>query len=148
MGSLYGAERFAIDHKGRVAIPAKLRRALAPDARDSFVLVPGFDGCLYLYPLDEWQRYEEKLRNLSPGDAKARRFCRLLLDNASEVQVDGQGRVVLPSVLLTFAGLKKEAKILGLVDHIEIWDPDRFAQATGGAAGGESLEDLAKEYLK
>ncbi len=150
MGSLYGADQFTIDHKGRVAIPAKLRRALAPDARDSFVLLPGFDGCLDLYPLDEWRRYEEKLRSLPPGDARARRFRRLLLKYAAEAQVDGQGRVFLTPELMTYAGLKKEAKakILGVVDHIEIWDPHRFEQSTEGAEQAESLEDLAKDYLK
>lgn len=147
MGSLYGAERFALDHKGRVAIPAKLRRALSSDARDSFVVLPGFDGCLDLYPLDEWRRYDEKLRALPPGDARARRFRRLLLVNAAEVQVDAQGRVTLPTKLIEMAALKKEALVLGTGDHIEIWDPERFAQRTEGDGGAESLEDLAKDYL-
>ena len=79
LGSFYGAERFSIDHKGRVAIPARLRRALAPEARETFVIVPGFDGCLALYPLDEWRRTEDRLRTLPPGDARARRFKRMLL---------------------------------------------------------------------
>jgi len=147
MGSLYGADRFAIDHKGRVAIPAKLRRALSAEARDSFVVVPGLDGCLALYPLDEWRRFDEKLRALPPGYEKARRFRRLLLVNAAELQVDAQGRVMLPANLIEMAGLGKEALVLGSVDHIEIWDPKRFEQSTHGA-DGESLEDLAKEFLK
>lgn len=146
MGSLYGGERFAVDHKGRVAIPAKLRRSLTAEARDSFVVLPGFDGCLDLYPLDEWRRYDEKLRSLPPGDVRARRFRRILLENATEVQVDGQGRVQLPSKLLELAGIGKEAVVLGVVDHIEIWNPERFEAAKRGE-GGESLEDLAKDYL-
>jgi len=147
MGSLYGADRFAIDHKGRVAVPAKLRRALSAEARDSFVVLPGLDGCLDLYPLDEWRRFDEKLRALPPGDERARRFRRLLLVNAAEVQVDAQGRVMLPGKLIEMAGLRKEALVLGSVDHIEIWDPERFERSTRGDHG-DTLEDLAKEYLK
>jgi MraZ protein len=147
MGSLYGADRFAIDHKGRVAIPAKLRRALSVDARESFVVLPGLDGCLDLYPLDEWRRFDDKLRALPQGDARARKFRRMLLVNAAEVQVDGQGRVMLPAKLMELAGLSKEALVLGSVDHIEIWDPQQFAQSTR-SEGGDTLEDLAKEYLK
>jgi MraZ protein len=147
MGSLYGADRFAIDHKGRVAIPAKLRRALSTEAHESFVVLPGLDGCLDLYPLDEWRRFDEKLRALPQGDARARRFRRLLLENAAEVQVDAQGRVMIPGKLIDLAGLTKEALVLGSVDHIEIWDPGRFEKSTRGD-GGDSLEDLAKEYLK
>ena len=147
MGSFYGAERYAIDQKGRVAIPARLRRSLSPEARETFVIIPGFDGCLSLYPLDEWRRPEDKLRSLPFGDARARRFKRMLLVNAADVQVDVQGRVTLPSKLIELVGLKKEALLLGAVDHIEIWDPDRFQAATDGDKDGPSLEDLAGEYL-
>src|SRR6476646_969625 len=135
MGSLYGADRFAIDHKGRVAVPAKLRRALSAEARDSFVVVPGLDGCLALYPLDEWRRFAEKLHAHPPGDEKARRFRRLLLVNAAELQVDAQGRVMLPAKLIEIAGLRKEVLVLGSVDHIEVWDPERFEKSTRGDDG-------------
>lgn len=147
MGSFYGAEKFTIDHKGRVAIPARLRRAISPEAHETFVVVPGFDGCLALYPLDEWRITEEKLRTLPAGDARARRFKRMLLANAADVQVDAQGRVTLPSKLTERVGLKKEALLLGSVDHIEIWDPERFEAMTEEDGGDMSLEKLAQEYL-
>jgi MraZ protein len=147
VGSFYGAETHAIDHKGRIAIPARLRRSVAPEARETFVVIPGFDGCLALHPLDEWRRTDEMLRGLPPGDERARRFKRLLLVNAADVQVDAQGRIALPAKLMELAGLKREALLLGAVDHIEIWDPERFRQVTQ-AGEGQSLEDLAKDYLK
>ncbi len=146
MGSLYGAETHAVDHKGRVAIPARIRRSISPEARETFVVIPGFDGCLALYPLDEWKQTDEKLRALPAGDQRARRFKRLLLVNAADVQVDAQGRVTLPAKLIELAGLRKEALVLGAVDHIEIWDPERFRKETRGDEG-QSLEDLAKDYL-
>lgn len=147
MGSFYGAETHAIDHKGRIAIPVRIRRSVSPDARETFVVISGFDGCLALHPLDEWRRTDEKLRNLPAGDEKARRFKRMLLASAADVQVDAQGRITLPTKLMEMAGLKKEALVLGAVDHIEIWDPERFRQATQAGAG-QTLEDLAREYLK
>lgn len=147
MGSFYGAEKFTIDHKGRVAIPARLRRAISPEAHETFVVVPGLDGCLALYPLDEWRLTEEKLRSLPAGDAKARRFKRMLLANAADVQVDAQGRVTLPAKLMERVGLKKDALLLGSVDHIEIWEPERFEAMAGEGEDGPSLEDLAQEYL-
>ena len=146
MGSLYGAETHAIDQKGRVAIPARIRRSVSPEAHETFVVTPGLDGCLALYPLDEWRQTDERLRGLPAGDERARRFKRMLLVNAADVQVDAQGRVTLPGKLMELAGLKKEALVLGMVDHIEIWDPERFEKKTLGG-DGSSLEDLAKDYL-
>lgn len=146
MGSLYGAETHAIDHKGRVAIPARIRKSLSPEARETFVATPGLDGCLDLYPLDEWQRKDEKLRSLPVGDERARRLRRMLLVSAADIQIDAQGRVTLPAKLIEYGGLRKEALILGSVDHVEIWDPERFRVKTHGD-DGLSLEDLAKDYL-
>jgi MraZ protein len=146
LGSLYGADTHAIDSKGRVAIPARIRKSLSPEARETFVATPGLDGCLDLYPLDEWKHKDERLRNLPAGDEKARRFRRMLLENAADLQIDAQGRVTLPAKLMAYGGLKKEALVLGSVDHIEIWDPERFQSKTHGN-DGLSLEDLAKDYL-
>jgi MraZ protein len=147
LGGFYGAEKFTIDHKGRVARPGRRRRAISPEAHETFVVVPGFDGCLALYPLDEWRLTEEKLRSLPAGDSRARLFKRMLLANAADVQVDAQGRVTLPSKLIERVGLKKDALLLGSVDHIEIWDPERFEAMTDESDGDMSLEKLAQEYL-
>ena len=147
MGSFYGADVFAIDHKGRVAIPARLRRALSPEAHETFVITPGLDRCLALYPLDEWQIYEHKLRGLPIGNDRARLLKRKLLAHAADVQVDAQGRVTLPSKLMQWANLGKEALIVGAVDHIEIYDPDHFEAITEGPDADVSLEKLAEEFL-
>ena len=74
MASLLGTERYTIDKKGRVAIPVQLRRVLNAEARDTFVVVPGADGSLDLYPRDEWPRHEERLRELGKGDPRVRKF--------------------------------------------------------------------------
>jgi MraZ protein len=150
MASLLGTERYTIDKKGRVAIPVQLRRVLNAEARDTFVVVPGADGSLDLYPRDEWPRHEERLRELGKGDPRVRKFLRMLLASAAELVLDDQGRLVLPAKLMESAGLEREeqALIFGAMDHIEIWHPSRFESETFGGKEPESLKDLAKDFWK
>ncbi|MFP4369781.1 MAG: division/cell wall cluster transcriptional repressor MraZ, partial [Candidatus Kapaibacterium sp.] len=68
MAFFKGQELFSIDNKGRVNIPAKMRKALSPDANDTFIITRGTDKCIYAYPMDEWKKYEEKLENLNQYD--------------------------------------------------------------------------------
>lgn len=150
MASLLGTERYAIDKKGRVAIPVQLRRALAAEARDTFVAVPGADGSLDLYPKDEWPRHEEWLRELGKNNDRVRKFLRMLLASAAELTLDDQGRIVLPTALMERAALKRDGQVLifGAMDHIEVWDPARFQEETFGGEQPESLRDLARDYWK
>jgi MraZ protein len=150
MASLLGTERYTIDKKGRVAIPVQLRRALNAEAHDSFVAVPGPDGSLDLYPKDEWPRHEEWLRELSKGNLRVRKFLRMMLASAALLELDDQGRVVLPAALMKSAALEREgtALIFGAMDHIEVWDPGRFEAETFGGEQPESLRDLAKDFWK
>jgi MraZ protein len=150
MASLLGTERYTIDKKGRVAIPVQLRRALNAEARDTFVVVPGADGSLDLYPKDEWPRHEEWLRELGKGHPRVRKFLRMLLASAAELVLDDQGRVVLPAALMKSAALERDgvALIFGAMDHIEVWDPARFESETFGGEQPETLRDLAKDYWK
>jgi MraZ protein len=144
MSSFIGSEISTVDAKGRLVVPARLRRGLAPEAADTFTIVRGPEGCVNMYPLDEWRRYAELLRSLAVGDEKARAFFRLLSDSATETTIDGQGRVSLTAKLLALAGVTGQAKLVGAFDHIELWDPKRFEQGVGrvDASFDQMLNDL------
>jgi MraZ protein len=116
----------AIDDKGRVAIPAKMRRALKPEANETFTATRGFEQCIFLYPLDRWEEMEDEFMRLNPYQREARDFVRTITRWAEDVSLDKQGRIVLPKRLMDFAGLSSEAIIIGSLDHIEVWDPQVF----------------------
>src|SRR5436190_1582051 len=150
MPSFVGTFSYAVDHKGRIAIPPAMRRGQSPRRPLSrFYLNRGFDGCIAAHPPESWQRMLEKIRKFSPGDPKARAFKRAYLMDAMEVTVDSQGRVTIPPALITHAALGKEAVLHGSDAWIEIWSPERFAALTTRVteAPGD-YEQLAAELFK
>jgi len=108
----------SIDTKGRLAIPAKFRDDLEKGA----VVTRGFDHCLFLYPMKEWNALAEKIAALPFSQANSRAFSRLLLAGAMDVQIDKQGRVILPDYLREYGGLSKKVVVAGLYNRLEIWD--------------------------
>ena len=146
MSSFYGTETYSIDHKGRISVPASMRRdASRKKPINSYVLVAGFEGCLALYTPGEWARVEDRLRRIPMGDRRGRAFARTFLMDAREVTVDAQGRITIPPALTSRAGLGKEAVLHGQVDRIEIWNPDRLKAVVEATQG--QLESLADEVL-
>ncbi|MFB6271328.1 MAG: division/cell wall cluster transcriptional repressor MraZ [Salinibacter sp.] len=121
-----GQAEYSVDSKGRVAIPAKMRKAMAPEANEAFTITRGFEDCIFLYPMDQWSEIEEEIEDLNMYDREVRDFVRIIMMWADEVSLDGQGRISIPNPLIEFAGLGDSALILGAFDHIEIWDPDQF----------------------
>ncbi len=111
-----------IDEKGRLAIPVKFRADLSKGA----VVTRGLDNCLFLYPMDEWQKMAEKWSKLPVSQKKSRAFARLMLAGAMDVSIDKQGRVMLPEYLRKYAGISKNAVVAGLYDRIEIWDSEAW----------------------
>lgn len=126
MAGFKGKYEHAVDDKGRVSLPSKLRRNLSPDANDSFVITRGYEDSLDLYPLDEWNRLEEKLRGLNMHLEAERLFIRTFLMHAQEVSLDRQSRIMIPQELMEFAAVKDKVIIVGALDKIEIWSPDNF----------------------
>ncbi len=126
MAFFKGQEIYSIDAKGRVNIPSKMRRSMSPEANDTFTVTRGTDNCIVAYPLDEWKAYEEKFQQLNQYDEKNRFFLRTLLMWAEEMTLDSQQRIGLPRKLLELAGIDKKVAIVGVVDHIEFWDPDTY----------------------
>ncbi len=119
---LIGEYFHTLDNKKRLAIPAKLRKEVG----EKTILTRGFDNCLFLYPLAEWELVAEKLNKLSQGDPKSRSLVRLMLSGAVELDIDGLGRVLIPDYLKEYAGLQKEVVITGVYNRLEIWDSKRW----------------------
>ncbi len=111
-----------LDDKGRLAVPIKFRT----DLKKGAVVTRGLDNCLFLYTKPEWEKLAEKLATLPISQANSRAFSRLMLAGAMDVEVDKQGRMVLPEYLREFAGLKKEVVIAGLYNRLELWDSKKW----------------------
>jgi len=126
MASFKGQASYSVDGKGRVAIPAKMRAVLAPEAKGTFTMTRGFERCIFLYPLDEWERMESEIAGLNMYSRQSRDFVRSFLRWADEVTLDAQGRVPLTRQLMEYAGIGDKALIIGALDRIEIWNPDAF----------------------
>ncbi len=108
----------AVDDKGRLAVPIKFREELATGA----VVTRGLDKCLFLYPQREWEILAEKLAKLPIARANTRAFSRLMLAGAMDVELDKQGRIILPEYLRKYGGLKRKVVVAGLYNRLEIWD--------------------------
>ncbi|OGH93226.1 MAG: cell division/cell wall cluster transcriptional repressor MraZ [Candidatus Magasanikbacteria bacterium RIFOXYD1_FULL_40_23] len=115
-----GEYNHSLDDKGRMAIPVKFRRELQKGA----VVTRGLDNCLFLYTKTEWEKLAEKLAALPISQSNSRAFSRLMLAGAMDVELDKQGRVILPEYLRQFSGIKKNLVIAGLYNRLEIWDQD------------------------
>lgn len=125
---LLGEYQHSIDEKGRLAIPAKFRKILA----SGVVVTKGLDGCLYLYPLSEWEKLAEKLSKLPINQADSRAFSRMVLAGASHAEIDSQGRALIPDYLRKYAGISSRAVIVGLYNRAEIWEEGRWQQYRTG----------------
>lgn len=123
-----GHENYSIDSKGRVNIPARMRKVLSPDAHDTFTLTRGFKECISAYPKDEWEKVQTRLYEKNQYDEENDYVLSIMLWWVSEATLDAQQRIVLPKTLLDFAGIENKVLILGKMDHIEFWNPERFEQ--------------------
>ena len=122
-----GQFRYAVDHKGRIAVPAVFRRALEAANQRTLVLTKGYDGEIEAHPLEEWERFEEGTLLAIPRYKKeTRRFMRRRAASAAEVDMDSQGRIMLPRHLAEYAHIEGEAIITGAISHFEIWNPSVF----------------------
>ncbi len=111
-----------LDNKGRIAVPVKFR----DDLKKGAVVTKGLDGCLFLYTMSEWKILADKLSKLPISQSNTRAFARLMLAGAMDVQVDKQGRIILPDYLRKYATLKKKVIINGLYNRLEIWDENNW----------------------
>ena len=138
-----GEYNHTIDAKGRLIVPAKFREILG----DNFIVTKGLDGCLFVYPNDEWTRFEEKLKSLPLTNKNARQFTLFFLAGAAACEVDKQGRILLPQVLREFASLEKDVVLVGVASRIEIWSRERWDESMNTYDGdmdevAENMESL------
>jgi MraZ protein len=124
-----GINNISIDAKGRMAMPARYRERLLEGCGGRLVVTVDQDHCLLVYPLPEWEVIENKLIALPSLNKQARLLQRLLIGHATELDMDAQGRILLPAMLREFAGLKKKAVIIGQGKKLEIWDEDTWGES-------------------
>ena len=136
---LTGEFNHSIDSKGRLIIPSKFRDILGED----FVITKGLDGCLFLYPNNEWVIFENKLRKLTITNKNARTFTRFFLGSAVDGGLDKQGRVLISSALREFAGLEKDVVLVGVLDRVEIWDKTKWDE--NNAVVEDNMDDIASQ---
>jgi MraZ protein len=127
-----GRFEHTLDAKGRLAIPARFRAGLG----DGLVITRGIDRCLTVYPIAVWQELAERIAGLSLADADARQFQRMVFSEASDAILDGQGRIVVSADLRAYAGIEREAIVIGLHTSCEIWSPKRWNEIQARAEEG------------
>ena len=134
-----------LDLKNRVNIPSKFRKALEPVNDRTFVITRGFDPCLTLYPISEWNIVEQQLASLSSIRNRNREFVRSIVRYASYVQYDKQGRIVIPDNLKDYANIDREVSIIGMISKIELWSPDKITKYDNDQIKIDDFDDLADD---
>ncbi len=134
-----------IDSKGRVIIPAKFREQLG----EQFIITNGFEGCLFVYPMGEWEELSASLSKLPSNQKSARYLQRTFLSGAAEAEPDKQGKVLITQPHREYAGLSKEVVIIGVSKRVEIWDAQRWLEYSQNEEemtveeAAESLEEIS-----
>jgi MraZ protein len=139
VAELLGQHRYQLDTKGRIALPAKFRESFA----DGVFLTLGQDGCLFAFPKDEWDGRAREVRSRPLNGQHARAYARMFFGNAERVDLDSQGRLVIPQKLRTGVGIGRDVIVIGVSDRLEIWSGevwDRYEQSQAGAYTSGSLE--------
>lgn len=146
MLNLIGTYHCKADVKGRVMIPADLKKQLAPVAGAGFVIKRAvFQPCLELYSMEEWQKLMEKVSGLNRFNRKNNDFIRRFTAGVRTVEMDATGRLNIPRDLMAFAGLDKDIVVSSAINIVEIWDTKKYEQAINDAAN--DFADLAEEVM-
>jgi len=141
-----GATKITLDDKGRMVIPNRYREQINELAQGKLVVTVDRDQCLLIYPLPEWEQIERKLMSLPSLNATARRLQRLMVGHATDLPLDGHGRVLLPPELREFAKLGRHGMLIGQGNRFELWDEVRWNERRDAwLASGETPTDLPSE---
>ncbi len=124
-------------------MPSKYRDQLGKE----FVMTRGSDGCLFVYPLSEWKKIEERISEMALNGKEGRKFMRLFFSSAAALELDKQGRVLIPATLRDYASLNRDVELIGSVSHIEIWDRDKWNAYVEDTDMDEVSDYVASEGL-
>lgn len=142
----YGEYAHSLDKKGRLIIPSKFREVSKENYIEKFFITRGLDGCLFIFPEDEWKSQEAKFKSLSFTKAEARKFNRIYFSGASEAIPDKQGRILIPRYLKEFANIARDIVIIGVSSRIEIWSKEKWAEFYKGSK--DKFEDIAEGLIE
>ena len=131
-----GEYNHTIDAKGRLIVPSKFREQLG----EAFVVTKGLDGCLYIYTEADWESVSENLKSLPPNK-NSRQLVRFLMSGAERVEVDKQGRILVPTTLRDYAKLEKDVVLAGVAGKIEVWNKESWL----GETACEDIDDIAEQ---
>jgi MraZ protein len=145
MKGLVGEFEVKLDAKGRFLFPSGLRKQLPMDSQNDFMLNKGFEDCLTLYPIHEWDKISEKLSKMNLFKPKNRMFYRLFHQGAKAIKIDNAGRVLIPTAHTERVGLNQEAMLIAYNDRIEIWDKSKYFDIIEGNMA--DFADLADEVM-
>ena len=145
MIGLVGEFEVKMDAKGRFLFPSGLRKQLSPAAQENFMLNKGFEDCLTIYPMNEWEKLSEKLSKLNLFKPKNRMFYRLFHQGAKQIALDNVGRILIPSTHMERVGLKKDIMLIAYNDRVEIWDKSKYFEMIEGNMA--DFADLADEVM-
>ncbi|MDD4658094.1 MAG: division/cell wall cluster transcriptional repressor MraZ [Eubacteriales bacterium] len=134
-----GEYQHSIDDKGRIIMPARFREQLGAN----FIITRGLDGCLFVYPPEEWEKLSQEVQSLPLAKKDARAFSRMLFSGAVEAECDKQGRVSIPVNLREYAGIQRDVVSIGVSSRIEIWASESWSQVNADAA--DKFEELAEK---
>ena len=134
-----GEHRHALDEKGRIIFPARLRDELGAQV----TLQKGIDPCLYVFPPEEWERQVANVASLPTTKPEARRYARFFFSQAQTERIDRQGRLTVPQSFREYAGLQREVVIVGAGARVELWDAGRWASHVADVEG--RVEELSSE---
>ena len=137
-----GEYQHSLDDKGRVSVPVKFRGELA----NGCVVTRGLDGCLWLYPLDDWAELAEKIAEMPVTQKNARSFSRFILSGAVECEIDRVGRINLPKYLAQYAGIKSKVTLNGMYNRVEIWAENKWNDFKKGME--ENSEEVAENLAE
>lgn len=146
MNSLIGTYECKVDAKGRLMLPAALKKQLSPVLQKGFVLKRAvFQSCIELYPMDEWEIEMNKISKLNRYKKKNNDFVRRFTAGVKVVEVDNAGRLLIPKDLYAFAGISKNIVVSTAINIVEIWDKNKYEIAIDDAA--QDFADLTEEVM-
>ena len=145
MAGLVGEFEVKLDEKGRFLLPSGLRKQLPPASQRDFMLNKGFEDCLTLYPLTDWEQVSARLSKLNLFKPQNRMFYRLFHQGAKQVALDNAGRILIPTTHMQRVNLNQEAMLIAYNDRIEIWDKSTYFDMIEGNMA--DFADLADEVM-